>query len=167
MIRRHIVLRNMVKTLVSLSIGAALLVGCGRPFTAATPDGFIEFEDRYDNSRDHEYRAATADGVVLSIRSFENDPKADMALAVRALENRVRLGQGYALLDSKEVTARDGTKGTKMRFGHDEEGGTHLYYVTVFVTDDYVYVLEAGGKKDLVEKAEKSIDWSIQNFLPK
>lgn len=159
----------LLKVTVALALGALLtgLVGCGRPFKAATPDGFIEFEDRYDNSTTHEYRASTADGVVLAIRSFENDPEADMALAVRALENRVRLGQGYALIDKKEVTARDGTKGTTLRFGHDEEGGAHLYYVTVFVTEDYVYVLEAGGKKDLVEKADKSIEWSIQNFLPK
>jgi hypothetical protein len=151
----------------SIAAGALVAMGCGRPFTPATPDGFIEFKDRYDNSTTHEYRASTADGVVMSVRSFKNDPKADMPLAVRALENRVRLGQGYALLDKKDVTARDGTKGTKLRFGHDEEGGAHLYYVTVFVTDDYVFLLEAGGKKDLVEAADASIDWSIQNFLPK
>ncbi len=169
MIQRTPLLRTALRLSAGLACAALLLatVGCGRPFKAATPDGFIEFEDRYDNSTTHEYRAATADGVVLSVRSFENDPEADMALAVRALENRVRLGQGYALIDKKEVTARDGTKGTKLRFGHDEEGGAHLYYVTVFVTEDYVYLLEAGGKKDLVEKADKSIDWAIQNFLPK
>ena len=74
--------------------------------------------------------------------------------------------EGYALLDKKEATARDGTKGTTLRFGHDEAGGAHLYYVTIFVTDDWVYLVEAGGKKDLVEKAQKSIDWATQNFSP-
>jgi hypothetical protein len=139
---------------------------CGRPYAPATPEGFVELdEDRYDKSA-HEYRASTADGVVLGVRAYENDPKVDLALSVRALENRVRLGEGYALLEKKEAKARDGTKGVTLRFGHDEAGGAHLYYVTIFVTDYWVYLVEAGGKKDLVEKAQKSIDWATENFSP-
>lgn len=151
-----------------LLLAAVLLssVACGRPYAPATPEGFVELdEDHYDKSA-HEYRASTADGVVLGVRAYENDPTVDLALAVRALENRVRLGEGYALLEKKEATARDGTKGTTLRFGHDEPGGAHLYYVTIFVTDDWVYLVEAGGKKDLVEKAQRSIDWATQNFSP-
>ncbi len=140
---------------------------CGRPYTAATPDGFVELaEERYEHNDEHEYRASTADGVVIGVRAYENDPKVDLSLAVRALENRVRLGQGYALLEKKDAKARDGTKGTTLRFGHDEPGGAHLYSVTVFVTDDWLYLVEAGGKKDLVEKAQASIDWAVTNFLP-
>ncbi|HTJ82613.1 MAG TPA: serine/threonine protein kinase [Polyangiaceae bacterium] len=142
------------------------LSACGRPFEAATPEGFVDLGDDRYNQDSHEYRASTADGVVLGARAWENDPKVDLTVAVRALENRVRMGQGYALLDKKEVTARDGTKGIEMRFGHDEPSGSHLYCLTVFVTDDWVYLVEAGGKKDLVEKAAPSIDWSIKNFLP-
>jgi hypothetical protein len=143
-----------------------LAAACGRPYSAATPDGFVALdEDHYDTDA-NEYRASTADGVVLGVRAYDNDPKVDLSLAVRALENRVRLGEGYALLEKKEAKARDGTKGMTLRFGHDESGGTHLYYVTVFVTDDWVYLVEAGGKKDLVEKAQKSIDWATQNFSP-
>lgn len=151
-----------------LALALALAASaCGRPYTAATPDGFIDLGDRYDDRPAHEYRASTADGVVLGVRAFDNEPKADMALAVKALENRVRLGQGYALLDEKDVTARDGTKGKMMRFGHDEASGPHLYYVTIFLNDKHVFLLEAGGKKELVEKADASIDWAIKNFLPK
>ncbi len=145
---------------------ALALAACGRPYSAATPDGFVELdEDRYDKAA-HEYRASTADGVVIGIRAYENDPEVDLALAVRALENRVRLGQGYALLDKKDATARDGTKGMTLHFGHDESGGPHLYTVTIFVTDDWVYLLETGGKKDLVDKAQASLDWATKNFLP-
>lgn len=150
-------------------LGPALLLAlaaCGRPYSAATPDGFVELdEERYEESV-HEYRASTADGVVIGIRAYENDPKVDLALAVRALENRVRLGQGYALLEKSEATARDGTKGVSLRFGHDEPAGPHLYTVTIFVTDDWVYILESGGKKDVVDKAQTSLDWATKNFLP-
>jgi hypothetical protein len=163
---RHGVAHRGLLAAAGLAIALAASA-CARPYTPATPDGFIDLGDRYDDRPAHEYRASTADGVVLGIRAFDNDPKADMALAVKALENRVRLGQGYALLDEKDVTARDGTKGKMMRFGHDEPSGPHLYYVTIFLNDKHVFILEAGGKKDLVEKAETSIDWAIKNFLPK
>lgn len=158
--------QRTIVSMLALVFGLSL-VGCGRPYEAATPDGFIDFGDRYKSEGHDEYRAATADGVVIGVRAFDNDPKADMALAVRALENRVRIGQGYALLAKHEVTARDGTKGTMLEFGHDEAGGPHLYYVTLFINDAHVFLLEAGGKKELVEKARPSIDWAIKSFLPK
>jgi hypothetical protein len=149
-----------------LILGGMLLAACSKPYVAATPKGFIDLGDHYDENA-HEYRAATADGVVISIRAFKNDPKADMPLAVRALENRVRLAQGYALLGKREVAARDGSKGTLLEFGHDEASGPHLYEVALFLNDDHVFLVEAGGKKDLVEKARPSVDWAIENFLPK
>jgi hypothetical protein len=147
---------------------AALGTGCGRPFEVATPEGFVELtegKNRYDQAH-HEYRASTADGVVVGVRAYENEPKVDLALAIRAFENRVRLGEGYALLEKKETTARNGQKGTMLSFGHDEAGGAHLYTVAIFVTEDWVYILEAGGKKDLVDKAKASVDWFIKNFQP-
>jgi hypothetical protein len=150
----------------ALLSNASLQVGCGRPYEPATPSGFVDLgEDRYDQDT-HEYRASTADGVVLGVRAYDNDPEVDLTLVGRALENRLRLGQGYALLEKKEVSARDGTKGVQLRFGHDEGSGPHLYLVTVFITKDRVFVLEAGGKRELFEKAQASIDWSVKNFLP-
>ena len=154
----------------AMMLGFALALfgaGCGRPYAIETPDGFIDLGDRYESEGNHEYRASTADGVVIAVRSFDNDPKADMALAVRALENRVRLGQGYALLSKHEVVARDGNKGTMLEFGHDEPTGPHLYLTAVFLTEHHVFIFEAGGKKELVEKARKSIDWAVSSFDPK
>lgn len=154
---------------VLLVAGLAAVAGCSRPYDVATPSGFVELTEdehhRYDE-RAYEYRASTADGVVLGVRAWKNEPKVDLAVAVRALENRTRFGEGYALLEKKDVAARDGTKGAQLDFGHDEAGGAHLYTVAMFVTDDYVYMVEAGGKKDLVEKAKGSIDWFLKNFQP-
>jgi len=151
--------------LVSLVVAAT---GCGRPYAVATPEGFVELsekEGRYDETH-HEYRASTADGVVVGVRAFENEPKVDLSLAVRAFENRVRMGEGYALLDKKDVVARNGSKGAMLAFGHDEAGGAHLYSVAIFVTEDWVYILESGGKKDMFEKARTSVDWFVKNFQP-
>lgn len=141
-----------------------LAAGCGRPFAPATPPGFVDLgEERYDED---EYRATTADGLVLGIRAFENDPEAELPFLVRALENRMRAGGGYALLEKKEVRGRTGLVGSQLTFGHDQNDQPHLYVVTLFVTPDYVFLLEAGGTKEQMEAAKEQVDWSIANFVP-
>lgn len=141
---------------------AALSLGC-RPFKPATPPGFVDLGDDYPN---HEYRATTADGMVLGIRAFKNKPKGEMDFWIRAIENRMRDTSGYALLEKKDVKDRAGHTGKQLRFGHDEGTVPHLYYLTVFTDDDYVYLLEAGGTKDLVTKHEEQVNWAVSNFLP-
>lgn len=164
MVQRWKVLASVI-----VLVAASGLAGCGKPYEVARPDGFVELtedDSRYDR-RAYEYRASTADGVVIGIRAYENKPKVDLALSVRALENRIRLGEGYALLEKKDASAADGTKGTTLRFGHDETGGAHVYELTVFVTEDWVYVLEAGGKQELFDKERAAIDGFLKSFDPK
>jgi len=140
---------------------ALATVGCGRPFEPATPSGFVDMGDRY---ADDEYRAATADGVVLGIRAFDNDPKGELAFWAKALENRMRTRGGYALLDRRDVKSKSGADGVQLRFGHDQEGEPYLYWVTLFVTDDRIFLLEAGGPKEEITREEARIEWSIANF---
>jgi hypothetical protein len=155
---RRVVFRSLLAAL------ALAGVACGRPYVVATPPGFVEFEERYDGD---EYRAATADGVVLGARSFDNEPKGELSFWVRAIQNRLRDQGGYALLESRPVRDRTKTReGTLLRFGHDEGKEPHLYYVAIFVTPDHVYVLEAGGTKSQIERTGKQIDWWVSSFLP-
>lgn len=138
--------------------------GCGRPFVAATPAGFVDLGDRYGS---HEYRATTADGVILGLRAFDNDPKGEVSFWSRALERRTREMAGYALLDKRDVATASGLKGVQMRFGHDEGKEPYLYYLVLFVTDAKIYLFEAGGPKAEVTKQEPQIDWAIRNFVQK
>lgn len=158
--------RSAFSLLAALALAGSALVGCGRPYEVATPTGFVDLEDRYDDNEGDEYRATTADGVVIGVRAYDNEPYAERTFLVRAIENQLRLGKGYSLIETKEVAAKDGTKGTQLRFGHDEPSGPHLYILTIFTDPDYVYLHEAAGKKELVEKAEKSIAWSLAEFRP-
>lgn len=141
---------------------AALSAGCGRHFEPATPPSFVDLEDRYG---DTEYRATTADGVVIGVREYENDPVGDLAFWTRAIENRMRQTGGYALLETRKVAARDGMVGTQLRFGHDEGKEPHLYVLTIFVSEDFVYLLEAGGSKAEMERLMPQVDWSVKSFL--
>lgn len=121
-----------------------------------TPSGFVEVK-----GEPYDYRASSADGLVIAVRELDHEPKGDLAFWVRAVENEMRLGRGYALLDTREVKTSRGLAGKEMRFGHDEGSNPHLYWVAVFVTDTKLYVIEAGGTKDLVEKSEALLEAAI------
>lgn len=156
----------MIRLRYMFTICAALaaLTGCGHPFQPATPQGFVDLGDRYPNG---EYRATTADGVVIGIRAFDNDPKGELAFWARAMERRVRDMGGYALLDKKDAASTAGLRGVTMRFGHDEGKEPFLYVITLFVTDKKIYLLEAGGTKAEMTKQEAQIEYAIKNLGPR
>jgi len=139
---------------------ALALSACGPSFHAALPAGFVELEDQ----EAYDWRATTADGFVIAVREIEHEPKGPIEFWARAIENQMRTRGGYALIESREVTTADGAKGKLMRFGHDEGGKPHMYLVAVYVTDDDLYVVEAGGTRDLFERHKAQIDWALKSF---
>lgn len=150
----------MTTALRPLLLAALLLASaCGRPFVPPTPGSFTELKDQVG----FDYRAVSADGVVLGVQAHPNDPKVDLAFAERAFEQQMQAG-GYALLEKRDVKSGNGLTGKQFRLGHDEANNPHLYYVTLFVTDEYVYVLEAGGTKEHMLRYEAPIAWHIENF---
>ena len=159
-----------------LLLGAAMLAAaCGPSFVLSTPPGFIELEEKYSH---YDYRATTADGVVIAAREIDNDRHGELGFWVRAIENRIRERGGYALLESKAVKSADGVEGRQLRFGHDDQAGAggspqagstsgarpHLYYLTIFVTEDKIFVLEAGGTKELMTSQAAAIDSVLASF---
>ncbi len=65
------------------------------------------------------------------------------------------------------MKTKSGLDGKQLRFGHDESGKPHLYYVTIFLTEDYIFLLEAGGTKELMEKGSAGLDQAIDGFRVK
>jgi len=54
----------------------------------------------------------------------------------------------------------------QLRFGHDEGKRPHLYWITLFVTDETIYVLETGGTREQVTAHEAEIARAIAQFRP-
>jgi hypothetical protein len=133
--------------------------------TFATPRGFVDL----DESGTYDQRATTADGLVLAGREIPNDPEGDLSFWSHAIENQMRLRGGYALLEKRKVKTEKGDEGEELRFGHDEGNRPHLYTIAIFVTegnflfDGTIYVVEAGGPKELVEKNAAAIAWAIRH----
>lgn len=141
-------------------VATVALSACGAGFHQPTPGGFVELEDqeRYD------YRATTADGVVIAVRELDHEPKGEVSFWVDAISNHMRQRGGYALVSRKNVKTRAGLEGVQLRFGHDQGSHPFLYYVTVFVTDDHIYLLEAGGSAEQMKTRSKDVDWAVESF---
>lgn len=146
-------------------MGALCLVGLSvlgcRPFEAHTPSGFVELDE---DSEKYDYRATTADGVVIAIRALDHEPKGELAFWVAAIERQLREWNGYALLETRDVKTNQGLTGKQLRFGRDEGSVAHLYYVTLFVTKKKLFVIEAGGRKDLMEREAAALDQAVAQF---
>jgi hypothetical protein len=141
------------------ALGLLLGTACTN-FTAVTPRGFVELDDQelYD------YRATSADGLVVGVRELDNDPRGELGFWARAIENQLRDRGGYALLETRAVKSKDRIVGRQFRFGHDEGKTPHLYYLTVFVTRKTIQIVEIGGTKELMLKHAAAADFVVANF---
>lgn len=138
-----------------------LLGACGRPFDVHTPREFVELDGQGPT---YDYRATTPDGVVSSVRAIDSHGRGTVAFWEQAVTLQMRDVSGYALLGAKDVRSEDGTAGRQLQFGHDENGRPYLYRVTVFVAQDRVFLIEAGGARDAMRRYEPKLDWQVATF---
>lgn len=153
-------------------VGALNLVsGCGPSFSISTPPGFVELEQGYSS---FDYRATSADGVVIAVRELEHEPEGELSFWIKAIENRMRERGGYALLESKPTKSADGVSGVLLKFGLDVQPGAegapsaggkpHSYQLAVFVTPDKIFLVEAGGTQELVTAQQTNVDAALRSF---
>jgi hypothetical protein len=133
--------------------------GCS-PFAIRTPPAMIELPDQTS----YAYRAMSPDGVVLGVRVVRDAGKADVAFWTQAVQLHMQELSGYALLTTTDVTTANGIAGKELRFGHDESGKPYAYTVRVFVEGKTLFLLEAGGTKEEMERNRATVDWAMSSF---
>lgn len=148
----------------AISLLLAALSGCGHHFELRSPDDFVELDPGAQARRGFAQRAASADGVVIAVREVENDRHASRAFWIDAVRNRVRRSGGYALLSESAVRSADGAEGHQLRFGRDEGQRPYDYWVTLFVTESHVFVIEAGGRREHFETERADVEQAIASF---
>jgi hypothetical protein len=146
---------------------ASALTGC-TTFKMTAPDSMVVLnEPEYSN---YQWRSTTPDGVILAVKVIEQskeegkNPSGTLDFWTEAIRLRLRTQSGYALTGETDVTAKTGEKGKQLRFGRDDNGTPHVYWVTLFRTKRFVHVVEAGGKRDLFEKQQKAIEAAIADY---
>ncbi len=139
---------------------ASLSAGCVS-FRVRTPDGFA----RLPNPRPgYDYRAMSAYGVAVAVRAVPNQGGATLGFWSEAVD-RALLRQGtYRSAGSQEVRTTQGLIGRNLRYtaGDPQNGGT--YWVTVYVTRDWVYLVEAGGSSSAFARAQPEVERTLQVF---
>ena len=138
---------------------AVTLLACGRPFKVSTAPGFVPLDDQHGYG--YEYRSTTPEGVVVAIRVIEDEERGDLDFWAQALTLQLRDVSGYALLATKDVTSRDGTKGKRLELGHDEDGKPYTYWVSVFSAQGRLFIVEAGGAKEAFDRSKPSVEWML------
>jgi hypothetical protein len=140
-----------------LFLVAFMLLACGRPFRVETAPGFVELENQQP---DYDWRATSPEGVVMAVKAVDvPSDRGDLDFWTKAVTLQLRDVQGYALLESRDVTSLDGTKGKQLRFGHDEDGKPFAYWLTIYTAQERVFLVEAGGAKATFDRFQPSIEW--------
>ena len=138
--------------------GALMLVGCGG-VNMNTPAGFAEVDD--DDT--YAYRATSAEGVVLAVREEANDPHGNLDFWASALRYELER-KGYSSVDKEDVRSPSGVEGRQMRYRVTHNGRPHVLWITVFVTDRTVFVVEAGGDVAHFERVENAVDKAVRGL---
>ena len=152
----------MIRRLATIAVAAfalSSLAGCGKPFDVKTAPGFVAL----DNQHDFDWRATTPEGVVVGIRVVEDEKRGDLGFWTQAMTLQLRDVTGYALLESVDTASADGTPGKLLKFGHDEDNKPYVYWVAIFAAQGRLFVVEAGGQKDLFERAKPNVEWTMKN----
>lgn len=150
----------MSRALQLLALVAAVLgcTGCGKHFQANTAPGFVVVDE---DASSYDWRAVAPDGVVVAVRVVKLDDGADLPFWAHAVSLRMRDEEGYALISTTDVRARDGTAGKELLFGHDESGKSFVYRVRLYLVDKRLTIVEAGGTRDQMDRYAASVDWML------
>jgi hypothetical protein len=141
--------------------GALLALGsaaCGRSYQIAAAPGFVKLENA---QAPYDWRAVAPDGVSVAMRVVPLDDRADLPFWTHAVTLRMREMNGYALMETRDVRSRDGTAGKELVFGHDESGRPFVYRVRLYLDDRRLFVVEAGGTKEQMDRYAASVDWMM------
>lgn len=140
-------------------------VACGRPFKVATAPGFVELDGQQNDG--FAYRATSPEGVVVSVRVMEDEDRADLGFWTKSILLQMRDVSGYALVRTTDVTSLDGTPGKRLELAHDEDGKPFTYWVTIYVAQGKLFLAEAGAPKDLFDRSQASVEWSMKSLKVK
>ena len=155
--RRAPLLRGAIALPLMLSFAAS---ACTHNVDIHTPEGFAVLEDGGDH---YAYRASSAEGVVLAVRNNDNEPHGDLTFWSGALDAHLER-RGYVRKGIAEVNSADGVVGRQMRYEVQRRGRLHMFWFTVFVTDDKVVTVEAGGDEAYFQRKEEALGIAVRSL---
>lgn len=143
-------------------LGAIGITGCAPSFNLPLPERFVVLEGTgNDATAGFVQRATTPDGVVVGLRALDHRVEGTLAFWSEAVVRQLRDQRGYAVLGEEDIHAAGGQPGHLVRFGRDLDGHSYRYTVAVFVTDDHVWIADAGGREESYAALELDVERAI------
>lgn len=141
---------------VTVTAALSALQGCASVAKLDTPSGFatVPHDDTFA------YRSLSAKGVVLATRTEKNDLRGNTDFWSESIDLKLTRA-GYTKQADKEVTTARGLKGRQLRYAVERRGREHRYWVTVFLKNDRVVLVEAAGDSEHFGAAEATVERSI------
>lgn len=131
-------------------LGLSTATGCASFKLKDAPPGFIEVSSsKWDG--DAELRMKAPDNVGLNITSFSNYRGGTLPLWAEDMIKKFA-ERGYVLLKQEPVKSGNGVAGTRFDFAYQPPGtdeGVKFYTSVLFVTDDWIVVVQIAGKQEL------------------
>jgi len=143
-------MRRITSLLTFVAIG--FVAGC----QFALPTGYVKVEPGYE----YRFRAVSADGSAIALRTEENPENGDQAFWEKAVKSRLVDVRGYKLADRKEASCR-AIKGVEMTFDYERKGVPYCYVVMLFVDGRRVHSIEIAGLKQKIEPELPAIKEAI------
>ena len=137
--------------------------GCAPSYTLPLPERFATLrDDRTGERHDYRLRATTPDGVVVGVKHLNREADGGLEFWREAVAAQLREGRGYALLTEEEIAVASGETGHLMRFGRDLSGHSYRFTVALFVLEDQLLLIEAGGREEPFVALESEIEAAIR-----
>jgi hypothetical protein len=135
--------RHRVLCIAALLAGI-IAAGCGPGARIETPAGFATLDDQ----KEYVYRSTSADGVAIAIRREKNSPKGNLDFWADIIDRRLRIDRYDPAGKPTEARAASGPSGRQMRYTREDGGRVYRFWVTIFVTDSKVWLVEVGGDQE-------------------
>lgn len=100
---------------------------------------------------------------MIAVRVVDDEERGDLDFWTRALTLQLHDQSGYALVETTDVTSRDGTKGKLLKLGHDEDNKPFDYWVGVYLAQGRLFLVEAGGEHATFERARPNLEWMMKS----
>ena len=142
---------------------ASLGTGCAS-FRINTPSGFGQLRDQ--RAQHYDYRSVSAYGVALAVRVVPNAEHGNLEFWSEVVDRHLQHGGVYHAAGSADVRTTSGAQGRRLAYTFGDAQSGQTYWVTVFVTERKVFLVEAAGGIDAFTRARDNVERSIQSFRP-
>jgi hypothetical protein len=96
----------------------------------------------------------------VGVRAEKNAPQASLQFWTEAIDLKLRK-QGYEASSAHDVKSVEGVPGKQLRYVRNEDRRPYRYWLTVYVTGDQVFLVEATGDKEAFDPAEESVQRTV------